>query len=114
MLLVLTAAAAALPAGVPGGYRALLAELLDATALSRAFSWDAAALEIEWLLAPLLVSAALLTGQPAAAVLAMAGWALLAARITGLLPLASAATPLSADQQREGEGRQPAAWPSRC
>jgi len=70
LLVAFAVAAAALPAGVPGGYRALLTEILDEETLLVAFSWDAVLLEIEWLIAPALVTAALLTSQPAAPVLA--------------------------------------------
>jgi hypothetical protein len=111
VLLVLAALAAAVPAGVPGGYRALLAELLDEPALPAAFSWDAAILEIEWLLAPLLVSAALLSGQPSAAVLVMAGFALGAAWATQLLP-PSLEEPAEHRTNQVGAWRQLQAWPS--
>jgi Major Facilitator Superfamily len=90
VLVLLTLLAAMTASGVPGGYRALLTELIEPDRLLPALSWDATLLEVEWLIAPVLVSAALLTGEPAASYLVMAAWALGGALLTGLVRAGSA------------------------
>ncbi len=93
LLLLLAAAVGAIPAGVPGGYRALLPHIVPRAALDTAYALDASLLEVEWMIAPVLVAVAVLLHTPIAAVLLMASAAILAAAATGALPrLAAQAT----------------------
>jgi hypothetical protein len=117
-LFALTAVAAILPSGLPGGFRAMLTGLLDPVRLRIAFSWDAAILEAEWFLAPLVVSAVLLAGQPALALAAMAGCALAGAamtrRLAGVTPENGPppATLSPGTDEARRAWRSPAAWPT--
>ena len=86
VLVLLTALAAISTSGVPGGYRALLTELVEPSQMLPALSWDATLLEVEWLIGPVLVTAALASGQPAVAYLVMACWALSGALLTAIVP----------------------------
>ncbi|WP_409494301.1 hypothetical protein [Amycolatopsis sp. cmx-11-12] len=117
-LFALTAVAAILPSGLPGGFRAMLTGLLDPVRLRIAFRWDAAILEAEWFLAPLAVSAVLLAGTPALALAAMAGCALAGAATTRRLAVVTpengpppAALSPGIDAARRA-WRSPAAWPT--
>jgi len=93
LLLLLAAAVGAIPAGAPGGYRALLPHIVPHAALDTAYALDASLLEVEWMIAPVLVAVAVLLHTPIAAVLLMASAAILAAAATGTLPrLAAQAT----------------------
>ncbi len=119
VLAILTLLAAMSASGVPGGYRALLTELIEPDRLLPALSWDATLLEVEWLIGPLLVSAALLVGEPATAYLVMAAWALGGAVLTSLVPAGSSprSTANDCDAGRRvmparRAWRQPAGWPS--
>ncbi|HTJ33869.1 MAG TPA: MFS transporter [Dactylosporangium sp.] len=86
LLVPLAVLVGAVPAGVPGGYRALLPAIVPRGWLGTAFSWDAALLEIQWLAAPALVSAAVITFNGAAGIAAMGVVLLLAALLTLGLP----------------------------
>ncbi|MEO7260432.1 MAG: MFS transporter [Jatrophihabitantaceae bacterium] len=89
-LVVLTALAAFSASGVPGGYRALLTELVEPAQVLPALSWDATLLEVEWLIGPVLVAVALASGQPAVAYLIMACWAFSGALLTAIVPIGTA------------------------
>ncbi|MEU5690236.1 hypothetical protein [Actinosynnema sp. NPDC020468] len=112
VLFALTAACAVLPAGLPGGYRALLTGMLDPARLRAAFGWDAAVLEVEWFLAPLLLTLVLLTGQPALAMVVMAVCALGAAAITRRMGDVGSAPAEPAAPAGRGAWKSPAAWPT--
>lgn len=86
LLLLLVAAVGAVPAGAPGGYRALLPHIVPHVALDTAYALDASLLEVELMIAPVLVAVAALLHTPIAAVLLMASAAVLAAAVTGALP----------------------------
>lgn len=114
VLFGLTLLAAVLPAGLPGGYRALLTGMLDPVRLRAAFSWDAAVLEVEWFTAPLLLTVVLLAGEPALALVVMAGCvvgsAVITRRLSGSALTAEVSTEQTAGSERAWTSR--AAWPT--
>jgi predicted MFS family arabinose efflux permease len=106
-LITLSAAAGAMPAGVQGSLRAMLARLVPGQLQETAYAADSALLEVEWAAAPALVALCSLAGSPPAALIAMAAAALVAlALVRTLAPLPAAA---SAPPAASG-GRQAAAW----
>lgn len=86
LLLGLSLAFGAVPAGALGGIRALLASIASGTSLESAFALDAAMLEMLWVIGPLFVGASAALEAPIAALGAMALSALVASSLTGRLP----------------------------
>ncbi len=87
LLVFFALAIGGVPAAVPGGFLATLPTIVPTDALASAFALDATLLEIEWMAAPPLVSAAVLLGTPVAALLLMAGVAVIAVLTVRRLPL---------------------------
>jgi len=86
VLIAVTVAAAALPAGVQGGLRAYLPELVGPQHAQAAFVLDASLLEVEWLSAPAVVALAALLGAPWLGVGAMLAATIAALATVRLLP----------------------------
>jgi hypothetical protein len=106
-LITLSAAAGAIPAGVQGSLRAMLARLVPGQLQETAYAADSALLEVEWAAAPALVALCALAGSPPAALIAMAAAALVAlalVRTLAPLPAAPSVPPAASG------GRQAAAW----
>ncbi|HEX8095765.1 MFS transporter [Jatrophihabitans sp.] len=110
LLVLLTMLAAFSSSGVPGGYRAMLTELVSPAQLLTALSWDATLLEAEWLIGPILVALTLAGGQPAVAYLVMAGCAIGAALLSYLVP-STPERPAAERSDARGAWRHRASWP---
>lgn len=111
-LVLLTMLAALSSSGVPGGYRALLTELVGPAELLTALSWDATLLEAEWLMGPILVSLAISGGRPAIVYLVMASCAYVGAVLTYLVPSGNRRTPTEPAEAVQGAWQHRAGWPS--
>jgi MFS family permease len=72
VLIVMSALAGAVPAGVMGGLRAYLQRIVPADLRQRAFALDATLLELEWMIAPALVAMTGFLGAPVLAIVLMA------------------------------------------
>lgn len=118
-LITLSAAAGAIPAGVLGSLRAMLARLVPGQLQETAYAADSALLEIEWTAAPALVALCALAGTPPAALIAMAAAALVAlalvrTRAPPSLPpawLPSRSPPAQPLRPQSHPGTFPSAWP---
>jgi MFS family permease len=110
VLVLLTMLAALSSSGVPGGYRALLTELVSPAELLTALSWDATLLEVEWLTGPILVALTVAGGHPALAYLVMAGCAYGGGVLTYLVP----ADNERAEAEPEAPGAARGAWQHRA
>lgn len=86
MLVLAAAIVGGLPSGLFGGFRAFLPHILSPDCLEAGFTLDATLLEIEWLLAPLLVSLSVLLGSPIFALFIMGACAVLSALVSWKLP----------------------------
>ena len=73
-------------AGIPGGYRALLPELVAASDVEMALTVDAALVEVVWITGPPLVSLIVVLASATAALATMAVLAIAAAAMTLTLP----------------------------
>jgi hypothetical protein len=106
-LITLSAAAGAVPAGVQGSLRAMLARLVPGHLQEIAYAADSTLLEVEWAAAPALVALCALAGAPSAALVAMSAAALAALALVRTLPPmpAPASTPAAA-----GGGTRAPAW----
>lgn len=112
LLVLLTMLAALSSSGVPGGYRALLTELVSPAELLTALSWDATLLEVEWLMGPILVSLTVASGRPALAYLVMAGCAYGGALLTFLVPADNQRAAVEVVEATRGAWQHRASWPS--
>jgi MFS family permease len=86
VLLALSLLLGALPSGLQGGYRALLASVAPASQLETAFALDAVLVEAQWVVGPLLVGLLSAAGSPLLALGLMGASALAASLLSLSLP----------------------------
>jgi predicted MFS family arabinose efflux permease len=103
VLLVLTALAAVMPAGVPGAFRALLGRVVPPERQEAAFALDAVLLEVAWILGPALASGIAASAPAVLSLALMVLIALLAAAFSRSLPVQEPAPDA-------GPVRFPSAW----
>jgi predicted MFS family arabinose efflux permease len=106
ILIVLSAAAGAVPSGVQGGLRALLQRVVPEGLRESAYLLDSTLLEVEWMAAPALVALVMLFGAPPLAVAVMAVAALVALLMLRTLP-ALAPTDGSDEEDHPAAGASP-------